>query len=120
MQRDLYRIEPLHAESLSPTDWLVREQTPELVRRLADQLGCKTGELIAGEGGELYMHGALLIHFLLSTIPESGLTLQQLDPPAGRQREHIEFALSRFFNDEISMVIAGPRPDDDEDEEQPF
>ena len=56
---------------------------------------------------------------LLSTIPESGLTLQQLDPPAGRQREHIEFALSRFFNDEISMVIAGSRPDDD-DEEQPF
>jgi len=110
MKRDLYRIEPMHAESLSPTEWLVRGQTPRLVRRLADQLGCETDELIAGEGGELYMHAGLLIHFLLSTIPECGLTLQQLDPPAGRQREHVEFALSRFFNDEAAMLIAGSRP----------
>ena len=51
MNRDLYKVEPLHAESLSPTEWLVRPQTPRLVRQLADQLDCGTDELFASKGG---------------------------------------------------------------------
>jgi len=111
MQRDLYRIEPLHAESLSPTDWLIRSQTPKLVQQLADQLGCGTDELFASKGDALYMHAGLLIHYLLTAIPESGAALGQLADHDGRlTREHAEAKLAEFFNDETAAAIVGAVP----------
>jgi hypothetical protein len=109
--RILFRIEVLHDTLPSPVGWLVNASTPALVKRLADELGCGRDELFANHGGQLWMHPALLICYLLHALPESGIPLRQLVPGDGH-REQVEFKLAQFFSDEAAMAIAGSRPDD--------
>jgi len=112
-QRQLFRLDTFvsDATTLSPPQWLTQASTPKLVKRLAETLGCNTGDLFDSRDGELFVHPALAVVYLLTAVPEAGAALGQIDGYEGRlTREHAEARLAEFFSDETAAAIVGAVP----------